>query len=102
MNAAATKLRMAAGPAISMAAPDPKSKPVPIEPPTATMAIWEAESWWRSPSSWICGGAADAVGMLQHSMNKRDIWLLYSAISFTPYIETHTDEAVIRSRVKFG
>ncbi len=70
-KAAARKLRMAAGPAISMAAPDPRSSPVPIEPPTATMAICGAESWRRSPSSWNCRGAEDSVGMQQHSMSVR-------------------------------
>ncbi len=62
------KLRIAAGPAISMAAPDPRRSPVPMEPPTATIAICAADSWWRSPSSWNCGGAEDSVGMQQHSM----------------------------------
>jgi len=44
MKAAARKLRMAAGPASSIAAPEPRRRPVPMEPPTATMAIWAAES----------------------------------------------------------
>jgi hypothetical protein len=47
------KLRITAGPAISMAAAEPSNKPVPIEPPTATMAIWPALSWWRRPLSWV-------------------------------------------------
>src|ERR1700686_3786494 len=34
-----------------MAAAEPSSSPVPIEPPTATMAIWPALSWWQSPLS---------------------------------------------------
>ena len=41
-----------------------------MEPPTATMAICAAESWWRSPSSWNCRGADDSVGMQQHSIGK--------------------------------
>src|SRR6202043_2415064 len=63
IKAATTKLRIAAGPATSMAAPEPRSKPVPMEPPTATMAICPAESWWRRPSSWMEG----ADGMQHHS-----------------------------------
>ena len=46
---------------------------MPIEPPTATMAICAAESWCRSPSSWTRAGAADAMGMLQHSMTGRPV-----------------------------
>jgi hypothetical protein len=42
---------MTAGPAIWMAAADPSSSPVPIDPPTPTMAIWPAPSWRRSPLS---------------------------------------------------
>ena len=41
-----------------------------MEPPTATMAICAAESWWRSPSSWNCRGADDSVGMQQHSIGE--------------------------------
>ena len=51
MKAASAKLRITAGPASSMAAAVPSSNPVPIEPPTATMVIWPALSWWRSPDS---------------------------------------------------
>lgn len=39
-----------------------------MEPPTATIDICPAESWWRSPSSWNCGGVEDSVGMEQHSI----------------------------------
>jgi len=39
MNAASPKVRMTAGPAASIAAADPSNSPVPIDPPTATMAI---------------------------------------------------------------
>jgi len=34
-----------------MAGAVPKSRPVPIEPPTATIVIWPALSWWRRPDS---------------------------------------------------
>jgi len=39
-----------------------------MEPPTATIAICAADSWWWSPSSWNCGGAEDSVSMQQHSI----------------------------------
>jgi len=45
------KVRMTAGPASWMAAAVPNNSPVPIEPPTATMVICPALSWWRSPDS---------------------------------------------------
>jgi hypothetical protein len=35
-----------------MAAPDPSSNPVPMEPPTATMAIWRAVNSRFNPCSW--------------------------------------------------
>jgi hypothetical protein len=38
------KLRMTLGPATLMAAAEPRSNPVPIEPPTATIAICPALS----------------------------------------------------------
>src|SRR5579864_9762781 len=70
-KAAIRKLRMAAGPASSMAAPEPRRSPVPMEPPTATMAICPAESWWRRPSSLmrtvlVCGGEG-SKGMQEDS-----------------------------------
>src|ERR1043166_111038 len=40
-----------AGPATCMAAPDPSRSPVPMEPPTATMAICRAESSFLRPFS---------------------------------------------------
>src|SRR5438105_9664104 len=52
MKAASKKLRITPGPAISRAAADPNKRPVPIDPPTATIAIWPAPSWCRSPRSW--------------------------------------------------
>src|SRR5579863_766923 len=51
MKAARTKLRMTAGPASSMAAAVPRRSPVPMEPPTATIVICPAVSWWRRPDS---------------------------------------------------
>src|SRR5258708_38980027 len=68
MKAAARKLRIAAGPATSMAAPEPRRRPVPMEPPTATMAICPAVSWWRRPSSWIAGDKG-SEGM-EHDIKK--------------------------------
>jgi hypothetical protein len=51
-----------------MAAPEPRRRPVPIEPPTATIAICGALSWWRRPSSWV----GDGVGPdgMQHDIKK--------------------------------
>src|SRR5882672_9057842 len=69
MKAAARKLRMAAGPATSIAAPEPSRRPVPMEPPTATMAICPAVSWWRSPSSLRGSGEVAGEGMLHHIKN---------------------------------
>src|SRR4051794_11523956 len=51
MNAASRNVRMTAGPATSIAAADPRSSPVPIEPPTATIAIWPAVSCRCNPCS---------------------------------------------------
>src|SRR5882672_516383 len=62
MNAARTQLRMTAAPASSMAAAVPSRRPVPIEPPTATMVICPALSWWRRPVS-DCGLGED-MGMV--------------------------------------
>ena len=53
MKAASRKLRITAGPASSMAGAEPSRRPVPIEPPTATMAIWPALNWRRSPCSCV-------------------------------------------------
>src|SRR5579872_3370428 len=61
MNAAAMKLRMAAGPATSIAAPEPSKSPVPMEPPTATIAICPAVSWWRRPDSLVGRGGLGAL-----------------------------------------
>src|SRR2546426_1891700 len=61
MKAARTKLRMTAGPASSMAAAVPSRRPVPIEPPTATMVICAALSWWRRPNSGSVAGEAMVV-----------------------------------------
>src|SRR5438105_15944137 len=51
INAANAKLIITPGPAMLSAAAEPSNSPVPIDPPTATIAIWPALSWWRSPSS---------------------------------------------------
>src|ERR1035438_4200297 len=51
MKAARTKLRITAGPAREIADAVPRSRPVPMEPPTATMVICPAVSWWRRPDS---------------------------------------------------
>ena len=63
MKAASRKVKMTAGPAASIAAAEPSSSPVPIDPPTATIAICPAVSWrWRPSScrvvSWLIRGAA--------------------------------------------
>ena len=39
MKAASRKLKITAGPASPIALAEPSKSPVPIEPPTATMAI---------------------------------------------------------------
>src|SRR2546425_5330705 len=49
------------GPASSMAAAVPSRRPVPIEPPTATMVICAALSWWRRPNSASVAGDAMVV-----------------------------------------
>src|ERR1035441_2741098 len=53
MKAARTKLRITAGPAREMADAVPRSRPVPMEPPTATIVICPAVSWWWRPDSLI-------------------------------------------------
>src|ERR1700693_2992512 len=58
---------MRAAPASPMALAEPSSSPVPIEPPTATMAIWPAVSWWRSP----CSSLRLRVSDIQHVYQKR-------------------------------
>src|SRR6266481_9707965 len=64
MKAARMKLRMTAGPASSMAAAVPRRSPVPMEPPTATMVICPAVSWWRRPDSGFeNSGFEDGAGM---------------------------------------
>src|SRR5260370_30330445 len=70
MKAAARKLRMAAGPATSMAAREPRRRPVPMEPPTATMAICPAESWWRRPSSLVCIWWMGGAEAMEHHIKK--------------------------------
>ena len=45
MKPASRKLKITLGPATSIAAADPSNSPVPIDPPTATIAIWPALSW---------------------------------------------------------
>src|SRR4029077_12313040 len=67
MKAGSRKLTMTAGPAKSRAGAEPRKRPVPIEPPTATMAIWLAVSWWRSPCSSLGLGVSDT----QHVYQKR-------------------------------
>src|SRR5436309_2624277 len=62
MKAARKKLRITPGPAISRAAADPNKRPVPIDPPTATIVIWPAPSWCRSPRSW---SSVSATGIRQ-------------------------------------
>src|SRR3954468_21911412 len=57
MNAASRNVTMTAGPATSMAAADPRRSPVPIDPPTATIAIWPAVSCRCNPSSRDAGVA---------------------------------------------
>jgi hypothetical protein len=42
-----------------------------MEPPTATMAICPAESWWRRPSSLACSEAG-SEGM-EHDIKNRGI-----------------------------
>jgi hypothetical protein len=52
-----------------MAAAVPRSNPVPIEPPTATIVICPAVSWWRSPNSGLLlsGGEEGEVDMSVHT-----------------------------------
>src|ERR1700723_881118 len=57
MKAARTKVRRTAGPASEMAEAVPRSRPVPIEPPTATIVICPAVSWRRRPDSGLDGAA---------------------------------------------
>src|SRR5947209_2386237 len=58
MRALSTNVRATAGPATWMAAPEPSSNPVPMEPPTATMAIWRAVNSLFSPCSCsVIGGS---------------------------------------------
>src|SRR3954471_10410258 len=56
MSAASTEATTTAGPASLMAAPDPSSSPVPMDPPMATIAIWAAESSFLSPPSLLLLG----------------------------------------------
>src|SRR3981189_1366807 len=83
MKAARTKLRMTAGPASSMAAAVPRRSPVPMEPPTATMVICPAVSWWRRPDSELADtGLAEpafcegvGIGARIRISEAGDIWL---------------------------
>ena len=65
------KLRMTAGPASPIAGAEPSKSPVPIEPPTATMAICPALSWWRSPCSCVTSCSEGIVLVYQKNVGKR-------------------------------
>src|SRR5580692_7620220 len=51
---------------------------MPMEPPTATMVIWPALSWWWRPCSWAGSGAAGVRGM-RHDTKTSDQWPVVSA-----------------------